>query len=315
MNFSAAASNVFRLASNKPSFIYGTAWKKDETTPLVLQALSAGFRVFDTAAQPKHYREDLFGAALRQAYVDGTVERKDLTIQTKFTPPSGQNLNNMPYDPNDTIDQQIHASIMSSLRNLRPREEAESVSDSYIDVLLIHAPLATKELTYAAYNCLEQYVPQHIKALGISNVPLLTLTYLHTFAHIKPAVVQNRFHKETKYDDALRVFCKHYGIVYESFWTLTGNPQLLSSEPVQILSREAVVSPELALYALVMNLGIAVLNGTTQEARMKQDLKDISNVKNWSYVYRDKWIACVEAFSELIEPKLPLTDLASRPRS
>ena len=47
-----------------PAFLYGTAWKKEKTTNLVLQALKAGFAGIDTAAQPKHYREDLVGEAL-----------------------------------------------------------------------------------------------------------------------------------------------------------------------------------------------------------------------------------------------------------
>merc|ERR1712187_770046 len=50
-----------------PALLYGTAWKKDETADLVLQALLAGFRGIDTACQPKHYREDLVGVALAQA--------------------------------------------------------------------------------------------------------------------------------------------------------------------------------------------------------------------------------------------------------
>lgn len=41
--------------------IYGTAWKKEKTAELVKQALKSGFRALDTAAQPKHYREDLVG--------------------------------------------------------------------------------------------------------------------------------------------------------------------------------------------------------------------------------------------------------------
>ena len=43
---------------NPVSFIYGTAWKKEETEALVLQAIDAGFTAFDTANQKKHYRED-----------------------------------------------------------------------------------------------------------------------------------------------------------------------------------------------------------------------------------------------------------------
>lgn len=79
MNFSGLANTLLHLPS-KPPFIYGTAWKKDRTTTLVKEALEAGFRAVDTAAQPRHYREDLVGDSLRQAYQDGRIKREDLFV-------------------------------------------------------------------------------------------------------------------------------------------------------------------------------------------------------------------------------------------
>lgn len=40
-----------------PSFMYGTAWKKEATTQLVQQAVAAGFTAIDTANQLIHYQE------------------------------------------------------------------------------------------------------------------------------------------------------------------------------------------------------------------------------------------------------------------
>lgn len=120
---------------------------------------------------------------------------------------------------------------------------------------------------------------------------------------MKPAVVQNRFYARTRYDAELRAFCREHGIVFQSFWTLSGNIKgLLVSEPVLRLSREAAVSKEVALYALVMELEIAVLNGTTDEKHMKDDLKDVSNVRNWTFVYGEKWKEITEQFKEIVEP-------------
>jgi diketogulonate reductase-like aldo/keto reductase len=67
-------------SDTKPTFIYGTAWKKDRTNRLVKEALVAGFRKIDTAAQPKHYQEDLVGSGLREAYKEGIVNREDLYV-------------------------------------------------------------------------------------------------------------------------------------------------------------------------------------------------------------------------------------------
>ena len=68
------------VGSGELSIIYGTAWKLDATLTNVKQALTAGFRAFDTAAQPKHYREDLVGQAVREIILDGRVARGDLYV-------------------------------------------------------------------------------------------------------------------------------------------------------------------------------------------------------------------------------------------
>lgn len=62
------------------SLVYGTAWKKEQTTELVYNAIKAGFRKIATAAQPKHYREDLVAAGVNRAIQEGIVTREDLTV-------------------------------------------------------------------------------------------------------------------------------------------------------------------------------------------------------------------------------------------
>jgi diketogulonate reductase-like aldo/keto reductase len=71
-----------------PRLVYGTAWKKDKTADLVYQALKAGFRGIDTAAQPRHYQEGLVGDGIRRAIQDGIVERKDLFVRPSFLCPN-----------------------------------------------------------------------------------------------------------------------------------------------------------------------------------------------------------------------------------
>lgn len=66
-------------------FIYGTAWKKDETTSLVMAAVESGFRALDTAAQPRHYREDLVGVAVRTLIAEQTVKRDELFVSIAVT--------------------------------------------------------------------------------------------------------------------------------------------------------------------------------------------------------------------------------------
>ncbi|KAF2269607.1 aldo-keto reductase-like protein [Lojkania enalia] len=284
----------------RPGFIYGTAWKKDRTKGLVKEALGAGFRAVDTAAQPRHYQEDLVGEGLREAYAAGIVKREDLHIQTKYTSPAGQDLHNMPYQPTDPLETQIRTSVASSLKNLRPNEDSEV--GSYIDCLLLHSPLQTIQQTLQVWQILEAYVPDKIRYLGISNVSLPILQVIQREAKVKPSVVQNRFYPATKYDAPLRAFCCEHGIKYQSFWTLTGNPKLLSSDPVSILGKAVGLSNSIALYALVMDLGIVVLNGTTSAQHMGEDLAGIKVTREWAKEHVDLWGRITDEFGSLIEP-------------
>ena len=73
-------SRASLLYEQRPAFMYGTAWKKDQTKRLVKEALAAGFRTFDTAVQPRHYQEALVGEALREAFAEGIVQRSDMMV-------------------------------------------------------------------------------------------------------------------------------------------------------------------------------------------------------------------------------------------
>ncbi|EEQ91840.2 aldo-keto reductase [Blastomyces dermatitidis ER-3] len=284
-----------------PIFVYGTAWKKDQTADLVYQALSAGFKGVDTAAQPKHYREDLVGEGLRRALAEGKVKREDLYVQTKYTPIGGQDPHSVPYDPSSPIAAQIHSSVKSSLANLRSREDTSSETDTYLDALVLHSPLPTINETLEAWAALEEYVPHKIRNLGISNCDLRVLKAIHSSTKVKPAVVQNRFYPGSKFDVDLRQFCRQNSIVYQSFWTLTANPELVWSTEVGLLSQQARISPQAALYCLVLGLGDTVmLNGTKNEGRMLADLAAPKAVEEFSSKYPEQWDRILGRFKKKI---------------
>ncbi|KAL5049429.1 hypothetical protein BDW71DRAFT_204690 [Aspergillus fruticulosus] len=284
-----------------PTFIYGTAWKKDRTADLVHQAISTGFRAVDTAAQPKHYREDLVGEGIRRALGDGTVRREDLYVQTKFTSFNGQDPDDMPYKPEDSVTNQVHASVKSSLYNLRPSAEPQSAEETYIDTLVLHSPLPTMALTIEAWSTLETYVPHRIRYLGISNTTLPILRELVSLAKVKPAVVQNRFYGGTQFDVPLRAYCREHEIVYQSFWTLTANPELVRSRPVIALARDAAVSTSAALYGLVLGLGqTTILNGTTKKEHMEADVNALKSLQLFSSENQEEWQGILEDFEQLI---------------
>lgn len=206
----------------------------------------------------------------------------------------------MPYDPSAPLEDQIHTSVASSLKNLRPSEDSEQ--GSYVDCLLLHSPLPTTEQTLQAWKLLESYVPDRIRTLGISNVTLRALQAIYDNSTVKPSVVQNRFYPQTRYDVPLRAFCAEHGIMYQSSWTLAGNPRLLKSDPIALLATSANVSPFVSLYALVMDQGIVVLNGTTSTENMNHDLEGIRKVREWAVSNERQWVQTGEAFRQCIEP-------------
>ncbi|OQV05822.1 hypothetical protein CLAIMM_10491 [Cladophialophora immunda] len=140
--------------------IYGTAWKGDQTADLVAHAFEAGFRAFDTAAQPRHYREELVGKGIRICVAKFGAKREDLYIQTKFLGLAGQGAGQeVPYDPASSLTEQVRTSIIGSLSNLAP-EEHLPLTQVFIDCLILHAPFQRLEdtlsngIVYQAFSTL-----------------------------------------------------------------------------------------------------------------------------------------------------------------
>src|SRR5262245_37450494 len=101
-----------------PRFLYGTAWKEDQTERLTALALQQGFRGIDTANQRRHYHEAAVGQAVAEAVQRGLIRREDLFLQTKFTFRSGQD-HRLPYDSKAPIPAQVEQSFSSSLEHFR----------------------------------------------------------------------------------------------------------------------------------------------------------------------------------------------------
>jgi diketogulonate reductase-like aldo/keto reductase len=248
----------------KIDILYGTAWKQDETERLVRRALEAGFRGIDTACQPKHYNEAGVGAGIA-ASLSPRLKRSQIYLQTKFTPVSGQEPQQIPYDARASLTAQVAESASLSLKNLRT---------DYLDCLILHAPLPDPQETFEVWHAMEQLVDSGVaRQLGISNcTQLAQLQAVCGQARIPPTVLQNRFHAENGYDKELRAFCRGRGIVYQSFWTLTANQHLLTHESMRALARTHGRTPAQVLFRYLTQLGIVPLTGTSSAAHMRQDL-------------------------------------------
>ena len=125
------------------------------------------------------------------------------------------------------------------------------------------------------YRECEKFVDEgRVKQLGISNLyDLKGLRKLYDDARHKPAVVQNRFHAETNFDHDLREFCREKNIFYQSFWTLTANPDILAHPLVKQLAQERHGTSAQVFFRFLIDIGLTPLTGTTDEKHMKEDIQ------------------------------------------
>lgn len=250
-----------------PKFIYGTAWKKERTTELVNLAIQAGFRAIDTACQPKHYSEARVGQSVTEAFKQSHIQRKDLFIQTKFTPIGGQDRSQpLPYDPTESLENQVLQSFKTSQQNLQLE---------IIDSLVLHSPLAKHEQTMQVWRAFEALHSKGlVRQLGISNIyDVKQLANIINEAQVKPSIIQNRFYEDSHFDIQLRALCRKHGIIYTSFWTLTANPHYLKSPLVTTLAKQYQKTPSQIWFRFVLHLGIVPLTGTSSLQHMQQDLE------------------------------------------
>jgi diketogulonate reductase-like aldo/keto reductase len=248
-----------------PAIIYGTAWKKDDTERLVATAIRHGFRGIDTACQPKHYNEPGVGAALAATLGGGPLKRTDLYLQTKFTSVSGQDPQRIPYDPKAPLSQQVARSLEVSLHNLRT---------DYLDCLVLHSPLPSAKQNLEVWQAMESLVDRgSVRQLGISNCyQPKQLQALYASARIKPAVLQNRFYADTRYDHDIRAYCRRQRIIYQSFWSLTANPEILTHGTVAAIAARYRRTTAQVLFRYLTQIEVVPLTGTRSENHMREDL-------------------------------------------
>ena len=249
-----------------PSFMYGTAWKKEATTQLVQLAVVSGFRAIDTANQLIHYQEALVGEAL-QALEKKGIKRETLFLQTKFTPVDGQD-HRTPYDASADLATQVRQSFDSSLSHL-----CTEVLDSYV----LHAPYSRRglgEADWEVWTAMEGlYQSGKTKMIGISNVTVGQLAQLCEQANVKPMVVQNRCFAVLGWDKEVRKICQAHGIVYQGFSLLTANREVLADPEIRTIARRLGAGPAQIIFRFAMQVGMLPLTGTTSQQHMKEDLQ------------------------------------------
>ena len=253
-----------------PRFLYGTAWKEDETQRLTELALREGFRGIDTANQRRHYHEAAVGQALAGAIGSGLVARDEVFLQTKFTFRNGQD-HRLPYDPNGSIAAQVEQSFASSLKHLGVER---------IDSYILHGPSLRTGLGSADWEAWRAMESIHdsgrVRLLGVSNVSLDQLKLLHGQARVPPRFVQNRCYADRAWDRGVREFCTAHGLVYQGFSLLTANRTALAAPEMLRLARRHGKTVAQIVFRFALDVGMMPLTGTTNAGHMCEDL-DVFN--------------------------------------
>ena len=249
-----------------PSFMYGTAWKKEATTQLVQLAVASGFTAIDTANQLIHYQEALVGEALQTLAKKG-IKRDTLFLQTKFTSIDGQG-GRAPYDSSANLATQVRQSFDSSLVHL---------GTEYVNSYVLHAPISRRGLRAADWEVWaameELYRSGKTKMIGISNVAAGQLAQLCEQANHKPMVVQNRCFAALGWDREVREICQANGIIYQGFSLLTANREVLADREIQAIAKRLGTGPAQIIFRFAMQIGMLPLTGTTSQEHMKEDLQ------------------------------------------
>jgi diketogulonate reductase-like aldo/keto reductase len=248
-----------------PSFMYGTAWKKDATTRLVQLAVESGFTAIDTANQKIHYQEALVGEGLLALQKKG-IGRDKLFLQTKFTSVNGQG-GQTPYDASADLTTQVNQSFASSLEHLHT---------DHVDSYVLHGPYYRRGLSAADWEvwaAIEAiYAAKKTRIIGVSNVSAEQLALLCSKAKTKPMVVQNRCYAVMGWDYEVRQICNEQHIVYEGFSLLTANEEFLGTPEILSIADRVGAGPEQVIFRFSQQIGMLPLTGTTNVTHMKDDL-------------------------------------------
>jgi diketogulonate reductase-like aldo/keto reductase len=252
-----------------PPFLYGTAWKEDQTQALTELALRAGFRGVDTANQRRHYVEAAVGRALAAVERDGVVTRNELFVQTKYTHHAGQD-HRLPYDPSATLTDQVAQSMASSLEHL---------GLAYVDSYVMHGPMSGHGWTdddgevWAAM--MKERDAGRTRLLGVSNVSLRHLQQLAATGAELPAFVQNRCFARLGWDRGVRAFCAAQDIVYQGFSLLTANPEVLHHPRLTHIAARVSATAAQVVFRFAQAIGMLPLTGTRSIDHMKEDLASV----------------------------------------
>uniref|UniRef100_A0A0C9RR82 TSA: Wollemia nobilis Ref_Wollemi_Transcript_20563_1431 transcribed RNA sequence n=1 Tax=Wollemia nobilis TaxID=56998 RepID=A0A0C9RR82_9CONI len=262
------------LASPDTMVCKGSA-PQDHIKAAVFTAIQIGYRAFDTASS--YFTESVLGESLKEAFEKGVVARHEVFVTSKLWPTHCY--------PED---------VVPALR-----KSLETVKLEYLDLYLIHLPIAFKKGTLfpnitsddvvamdirGVWRAMEECVELGLtRAIGVSNFSANKIQDMLAFAKIPPAVNQVEMHPVCQ-QKKLREYCKSVN-VHVSAWSPLGGPgtpwaSLTSvlDNPIinQIANKHAKTAAQVAL-RWGIEQGVSIMCRSYNPARLLQN----SQIFDW----------------------------------
>lgn len=232
---------------------------KEECERCVMDALSVGYRLIDTAQS--YFNEEETGNGIRRS----GVPREDIFLTTKVW------LEHYGYE-------EAKKSVLESM---------EKLQTDYIDLVLLHQPFNDY---YGAYRALEElYGEGRLKAIGVSNFYPDRLVDLASFAEIPPMVNQVETHIFNQQTEA-NAWMKKYHVAHEAWGPFAEGRQNAFANAV-INGIGAKYGKTAAQVMLRWNIqrGVIVLPKSTHRERMEE------NINVFDFMLSDEDMASIAA--------------------
>lgn len=263
-------------------------WKisQDETANCVVEAVRAGYRHFDSAAD--YGNETQTGKGLARAMSDGLVTREDLWITSKlwntFHAPEHveeacrKSLDDLGLDHLDLY--LVHFPIALEYVPIARRYPPEWVHDSdAADPIMKRAAVPLHE-TWAAMEALVD--KGLVKQIGVCNYNSGLLHDLMSYARIKPAMLQIESHPYLTQERLIRL-AGDYGVDVTAFSPLGAQSyfeldmaeegeSLLGAAPVMVAAQTHGKTAAQVLLRWGVQRGTAIIPKTSEPDRMRENI-------------------------------------------
>ncbi|MCQ2579905.1 MAG: aldo/keto reductase [Treponemataceae bacterium] len=215
---------------------------------VILNALKAGYRYFDTAAF--YFNEEDIGAALKESGID----RSEIFISSKVW------RTNLGYE--------------STVKSFE--ESLKKLNTDYLDLFLVHWPRKDsksewKQLLSETWKAMEYiYSTGKAKAIGVSNFLPHHLEAIKQMWTVKPFVNQLELHAGYMQEAACQ-YCRDNGILLQA-WSPLGRARMLEEPVIVELAGKYNVSPAKLLLQFLVQQNISVIPKASTVERMQENL-------------------------------------------